>query len=191
MTVVTQSAEYELSGPNTTKLLEFLFEKNAYFKAIVSRFLRDNLPGFSVRDEHGLKGMMRYKPNFNPQLRESPTSRPDYVVSQQGAIFSILDAKNRDLWEKQLLRELLYQMVFYAISHRRLPQSIILDPTTDTKAKEARLDVANPIFGKFLGQVCLCPAHLPMIVELVAKRTSQGRRNREQYAKQLAFGEKS
>jgi 5-methylcytosine-specific restriction enzyme subunit McrC len=174
---------------NTTTLPGFLFDMNAFFQALVSRFLRDNLPGYSVRDEHGLKGMIRYNPKFNPQRRRSPTPRPDYVVTQQGAIRSILDAKYRDLWEKQLPREMLYQLVVYAISHRQRPQSSILYPTTDGKAKEARIDVTDPVFGKFLGQVCMRPVHLPTIVELVATQTSQGRRNREAYAKYLAFGE--
>lgn len=176
---------------STTTLPGFLFDMNSFFQALVSRFLRDNLPGYSVRDEHGLKGMMRYNPKFNPQRRQSPTPRPDYVVTQKGTIRSILDAKYRDLWEKQLPREMLYQLVVYAISHRTQPQSSILYPTTDAKAKEARIDVTDPIFGKFLGQVCLRPIHLPTIVELVATLTSQGRRDREAFAKRLAFGETS
>lgn len=179
-----------LEGQTTTTTLPgFLFDMNAFFQALVSRFLRDNLPAHSVLDEHGLKGMMRYNPKFNPQRRQSPTPRPDYVVTQQEVIRSILDAKYRDLWEKQLPREMLYQLVVYAISHHTQRQSSILYPTTDARAKEARIDVTDPIFGKFLGQVCLRPIHLPTIVELVTTLTSQGRRDREAYAKRLAFGE--
>lgn len=173
----------------TTKLPGFLFDMNAFFQSLVSRFLRGNLPGHSVRDEHSLHGMMRYNPKFNPQRRLSPTPRPDYVVTQQGAICSILDAKYRDLWEKKLPREMLYQLVVYAISHRQQSQSSIIYPTMDGRAKEARIDITDPIFGKFLGQVCLRPVHLPTIVDLVTALTSQGRRDREAYAKRLAFGE--
>ena len=177
---------------NTTTLPGFLFDMNAFFQALVSRFLRDNLSGYSVRDEHGLKGMMRYNPKFNPQRRPLPKPpRPDYVVTQQGVIRSILDAKYRDLWEKQLPREMLYQLVVYAISHQTQPQSSILYPTTDVKATESRIDVTDPIFSKFLGQVCLRPVHLPTVVELVSTLTSQGRRDREVYAKWLAFGDES
>ena len=178
-----------LEGQTTTTTLPgFLFDMNAFFQALVSRFLRENLPGYSVRDEHGLKGMMRYNPKFNPQRRQSPTPRPDYVVTQQGTICSILDAKYRDLWEKQLPREMLYQLVVYAISHRQQPQSSILYPTTDALAKEARIDVTDPIFETFLGQVCLRPVHLPTLVELIMTFTSQGRRDREAYARRLVFG---
>ena len=173
---------------NTTPLPGFLFDMNAFFQALVSGFLRDNLPGYSVRDEHRLKGMMRYNPEFNPLRRQSPTPRPDYVVTQQGAVRAILDAKYRDLWEKPLPREMLYQLVVYAISHRTQPQSSILYPTTCAQAKEARIDVSDPIYGGFLGQVCLRPVHLQTMVELVTTPSAQGRRNREHYAKRLAFG---
>jgi len=189
--LLVQAQGVVLEGQTTTAAAGFLFDMNAFFQTLVSRFLRDNLPEYSVCDERGLKGMMQYNPAFNPQRRQSPTPRPDFVVKQQGAVCSILDAKYRDLWEKQLPREMLYQLVVYAISHRQNLQSSILYPTTDGRAKEARIDITDPVFGKFLGQVCLRPFHLPTIVELLAMVTSQGRRDREAYAKRLAFGEQS
>lgn len=174
---------------STTTLPGFLFDMNAFFQALVSRFLRHNLPEYSVRDEHGLKGMMRYNPQFNPQRRQSPTPRPDYVVTQKGTLCSILDAKYRDLWEKQLPREMLYQLVVYAISNRQQPQSSILYPTTNPLAKEARIDVSDPLLGKPIGRVCLRPVLLPLVEKLVTSKTSQARREREALARQLAFGE--
>jgi hypothetical protein len=138
----------------------------------------------------GLDGepLLKYSPQFNPQRRQPPTPRPDYVVTQQGAIRSILDAKYRDLWEKHLPREMLYQLVVYAISHRKRPQSSILYPTMDIRAKEARIDVTDPLFGKPLGQVCLRPVLLPRIERLIGERTSQAQRERGEYAHRLAFG---
>ncbi|MEZ5943941.1 MAG: hypothetical protein R3C18_21300 [Planctomycetaceae bacterium] len=167
----------------------FLFDMNAFFQSLVSRFLRDNLPDHKVRDEHSLKGMMRYTPGFNPLRRKPPTPRPDYVVSRQGKIRAILDAKYRDLWERQLPREMLYQLVVYAISHPAHPKSSIIYPTMNQRARESRIDVTDPIYGKSLGQVCLRPIHLPSIVELISSQTVQGRRDREAYAKRLALGE--
>jgi len=172
----------------TTRSPGFLFDMNRFFQALLSRFLKENLVDCSVREEHNLKGMMGYNPQFNPKLRQSPTPRPDYVVMQQGQLVSILDAKYRDLWEKPLPREMLYQLVVYAVSHRQKLQSSILYPTADPLASEARIDVTDPVFGKHLGQVCLRPVFLNEMEELVSINTEAGRRKRELLAKRLAFG---
>jgi len=188
--LLVESQGVVLEGQTTTTTLPgFLFDMNAFFQALVSRFLRENLPGYAVQDEHGLKGMMRYNPKFNPQRRQSPTPRPDYVVMKLGTICSILDAKYRDLWKNPLPREMLYQLVVYAISLRQCPQSSILYPTTDALAKEARIDVTDPLFGRHVGQVCLRPVFLPLIEKLILTKTSQARREREAYAHRLAFGD--
>ena len=188
--LLVESQGVAIEGKATIKKLPgFLFDMNAFFQALVSRFLRDSLFGHCVHDEHGLRGMMCYNPQFNPQRRQSPTPRPDYIVNYQGMIRVILDAKYRDLCEKQLPREMLYQLVVYAISHRQRAQSSILYPTIDCRAREARIDVTDPIHGKLLGQVCLRPVHLPTIVYLVSSMAAKGRRDREAYAKRLVFGE--
>ena len=172
----------------TTTLPGFLFDMNLFFQSLLSRFLKENLVDCSVRDEHGLKGMMRYSPKHNPRRRRSPTPRPDYAIMRGGQLVSLLDAKYRDLWEKSLPREMLYQLVVYAISHRQKLQSSILYPTTDPLAKEARIDVTDPVYGQHLGQVCLRPVNLVEIEELVSSNTAVARRKREALAKELAFG---
>lgn len=120
--------------------------------------------------------------------RQSPTPRPDYGVLQKGTIRSILDAKYRDLWEKRLPPGMLYQLVVYAISNPQQPQSSILYPTIDSLAREARIDISDPIFGKQIGQVCLRPVHLPTVVELVSSASLKSRNDREEFASRLAFG---
>jgi 5-methylcytosine-specific restriction enzyme subunit McrC len=166
----------------------FLFDMNAFFQALLSRFLKDNLLDCVVREEHALKGMMRYNPQFNPLYRLSPTPRPDFAVNRQGKLVALLDAKYRDLWERQLPREMLYQLVVYAISNPSRPQSSILYPTLDPLAKEARIDVTDPVYGKQLGQVCLRPVHLLEIESLIAQDTTASRTKRERLAEHLAFG---
>ena len=163
---------------------------NTFFQALLSRFLRDNLPTYSVRDEHGLKGMMRYNPEFRRPNRKSPTPRPDYAVLKSNTLVALLDAKYRDLWEKSLPREMLYQLVMYAISCDD-KQSSILYPTLNVRAKEERLDVSHPLSGSHLGQVCLRPVNLSRIEELVSADTAALRRERTAYAERLAFGESS
>jgi 5-methylcytosine-specific restriction enzyme subunit McrC len=175
----------------TTTLPGFLFDMNLFFQSLLSRFLKENLVDCSVRDEHGLKGMMRYNPKHNPQRKQSPTPRPDYAIIRQGQLVTLLDAKYRDLWEKSLPREMLYQLVVYAISHRQQLQSSILYPTTNPLATEARIDVTDPVFGNHLGQVCLRPVNLTKIEELVSANTADARRRRETLAKNLAFGNRA
>lgn len=167
----------------------FLFDMNRFFQALMSRFLHDNLPGFLIKEEHGLRGMMRFNSRFNPMQRKSPTPRPDYVVMQHGQVRSVLDAKYRDLWERPLPREMLYQLVVYAVSQHSQRQSSILFPTADVSAREARIDVSDPVTSAHIGQVCLRPVHLPTVTELVTGKDTGTRMVREAYARRLAFGE--
>jgi len=188
--LLVESQGIVLEGQATTTTLPgFLFNMNAFFQSLISRFLHENLPGYSVHDEHVLKGMMRYNAIFNPLKQQSPTPRPDYVVIRDGEIRSILDAKYRDLWNKPLPPYMLYQLVVYAISHSNCPRSSILYPTTYENAKEARIDVNDPVFGKHLGQVCLRPVVLPELEKIVTSTTAQARRDRTYFAMRMAFGE--
>lgn len=100
----------------------------------------------------------------------------------------ILDAKYRDLWSHPLPREMLYQLVVYAVSMRQKPQSSILYPTCDTRARPARIDVSDPLHGGAIGQVWLKPVILPRLEELVGSRTAAARREREALAARLALG---
>lgn len=76
-------------------------------------------------------------------------------------------------------------------SHPHQSQISILYPTTNPLAKEARIDVTDPMYGKQLGQVCLRPVNLTQIEELVSSNTAVARRQRETMARRLAFGAES
>jgi 5-methylcytosine-specific restriction enzyme subunit McrC len=108
---------------------------------------------------------------------------------RQGQLVTLLDAKYRDLWEKPLPREMLYQLVVYTISSKNQKPSSILYPTTNTQAKEARIDITDPLHGSHLGQVCLRPVNLNEMEGLVFSNSAIARRRREALANQLAFGE--
>ena len=188
--LLLESQGITLEGnPVTDRLPGFLFDMNSFFQALLSRFLSESLPGYQVVDEHGLKNMMRYNAAFNPRRRQSPTPRPDYAVMKQRRLRALLDAKYRDLWEKPLPREMLYQLVVYAISQPSNPTSSILYPAANPQAKEARVDVADPVRGTPLGQVCLRPINLQSLELLLNDNSPEGRRQRLNEAKRLTFGD--
>lgn len=185
-----ESKGITLDGESTVlQLPGFMFDMNAFFQTLISRFLRDHLLGYEVKDEHSLKKMMRYHPDYNPQRKQSPTPRPDYAVIKDGKVMTLLDAKYRELWEKQLPREMLYQLVVYAISQKATPRSCILYPTNNPRAKEARINVAEPIAGTQLGQVCLRPVNLESLAMRLRDDSADNMRWRFTYAAGLAFGE--
>ena len=55
-------------------------------------------------------------------------------------------------------------------------------------ATEARIDVTDPVYGKPLGQVSLRPLLLSKLESMIANNSIQGRKERTEYARQLAFG---
>ena len=170
----------------TSKLPGFLFDMNMFFQALLCRFLKENLEGYDVRDEHGLKGMMRYSREFNPLKRRSPTPRPDFAILKNGKLLGILDAKYRDLWEKKLPRDMLYQLVVYAVSQVSNPKSTIIYPTLNSAAREQRIVVNDPIQGGQIGQVSLKPMDLNDFSDLITNDTRKN--DRVELAQRLAFG---
>lgn len=177
-------AAVSLDGHATTALPGFLFDMNRFFQALIGRFLADHLPGFEVREEHALTEMMRYLPGLNPRRRRSPTPRPDFVVKKGTATVCLLDAKYRDLWERELPRDMLYQLAIYALSQPRPSTATILFPTASTAATPAVVEIRDPMGTGVLGFVELRPVILAELVR--ALRGSDA--TCEALANQLAFG---
>ena len=172
-----QQARLPLSG--------FLFDMNRFFQALLSRFLNDNLPGLVVEDEHSLRGMLAYLPGYNPQHRQPPQPRPDFAVSGEGRSLTLLDAKYRDLWEKSLPRDMLYQLIIYAMSQGEHGRAAILYPTLTHAPQEARIAVNDPLFGEHRAEVVLRPVNMLRLEALVSEGTQF---ERSKYAQYLAFG---
>ena len=137
-----------------------------------------------------MKGMMTYLPGYNPRNRKDPAPRPDFVVLKDLKMISVLDAKYRDLWEKPLPREMLYQLAVYALSQGFGGVATILYPTAgDADLEEARIEIRDALYGLGYAQVILRPVNLLYLEKLVSG-TNAPATNEElgRYARELAFG---
>lgn len=173
---------------HTLRLPGFLFDMNRFFQALLLRLLRDHLPPLEVRDERGLTGMFAYLPGANPRGRRAPTPRPDFTIVDRGHTVAILDAKYRDLWERSLPREMLYQLALYAVGQQAIDEAVILYPTTAPEAREAQIGLRDPLGGGTMARVVLRPVLLPRVAELVRRKDARGREALRAVARGLALG---
>ena len=146
----------------------FLFDMNRFFQALISRFLRDHLTGVVLHDEYRLNELFSYAPGQNPRGHLTPKPRPDFVLIRGGRMVAVLDAKYRDLWEKCLPREMLYQLSMYALGRNDIERTaVILYPTIDAAAREQTIVIHEPVRGNSQAQVVLRPVNLLKLEELL------------------------
>lgn len=174
----------------TVTLPGFLFDMNRFFQTLISRFLHEYLPGYIVRDEQHLRGILTYNARHNPLNRRAPTLRPDFVILQGARIMAVLDAKYRDLWETPLPREMLYQLVMYTSTSESSGRAVILYPTLNPAATEQCIEVRDPLAGRHRAEVILRPVDMLRLEKLVAgPRSARQERDAVKYAHYLAVGE--
>jgi 5-methylcytosine-specific restriction enzyme subunit McrC len=168
------------------RLKGFLFDMNRFFQALLSRFLRENLSGVEVHDEHRLKGMFRYRPGENPLGRRDPVLRPDFVLMRGRQTVAVLDAKYRDLWEQPLPREMLYQLALYALGRTDERASAILYPTVEAAAREQTIVIQEPVWGGERARVTLRPVNLLRVDQLL-RAGPAAQPQRAELARELAL----
>lgn len=167
------------------KLPGFLFDMNLFFQELIGKFLREYLTNYQIQEQFRLKKMLSYNANHNPQLKKFASPRPDFAVMNGKKVVILLDTKYRDIWEKDLPSEMLYQLCFYAISQGISGEASIIYPTLNVSANEEWIDVSHPISQKLLATVKLRPVNLNYLENLIFQKLDK---QKQEYAHYIAFG---
>ncbi len=177
-------------SPITALLLRgFLFDMNRFFQALVSRFLHDYLQNYAIQDQHTLNDLFSYDATRNPHGKKAPIQKPDFVVMRSGRIVAMLDAKYRELWEKPLPREMLYQVGLYALSQEnQRREAVILYPTLSSTAVDQAILIHGPVTGEVRAEVVLRPVNLLQLDHLLRDKSRQSETRKRTLAYRLAFG---
>jgi len=177
-------------GAPQLRLPGFFFDMNRFFQSLLSRFLHEHLAGYEVQDQFQLRDMMQYVRSFNPKGRKSPRPRPDYVVRKGSTVVRILDAKYRDLWERDLGQDILYQLSIYAMSQKPGMEAVILYPSAEGPRPEARIELRDPVYGGRRAEVVVRAVDLARLEGLIksSKGNMISQQRASQFAKELVFG---
>jgi 5-methylcytosine-specific restriction enzyme subunit McrC len=174
-------------GSMYIKLNGFFFDINMFFQSLLSKLMKENLEGYTVRDEYTLHELFAYTPGFNPERRYAPKPRPDFAVMKGSKVICLLDAKYRDLWETKLPGEMLYQLSIYAVSGIGNSTAKILYPSMSSQAKLQKIDIKNPATGNKYAEVMLQPVWLTQVAQLINLPNKEKARAQE-YMNQIVFG---
>ena len=167
----------------------FLFDMNVFFQRLLSRFLHDNLTTVRITDEVAIRGLFVFASDANPRRRKAPAPRPDYALFDGSELRGFLDAKYRDIWEKGLPAEWLYQLSIYALASPS-ELSVLLYASMAGEARDERIEVRQPIAwsGNPPASVIVRPVPLTYLAELLdPDRLESLAGARRQLAKELVF----
>jgi 5-methylcytosine-specific restriction enzyme subunit McrC len=163
------------SGQLPSRMPGFLFDMNVFFQRLLSRFLHDNLAGARIADELAIRDLFAYAPDGNPRQRRAPAPRPDYALFYGKALHGFLDAKYRDIWDRSLPAEWLYQLSIYALASPS-EVSVLLYASMSAEARDERVEVHQPVAwsNKRPASVILRPVPLPYLAELLDPDRARG-----------------
>lgn len=165
----------------------FLFDMNIFFQKLLSRFLHDNLAEARIVDELAIKNLFGYAPRENPRKRKAPAPRPDYALFQNNKLSGFLDAKYRDVWERNAPAEWLYQLSIYSVAAPN-EVSVLLYASMSAKACDERIEIHQPITwsAKKPASVIYRPVLLSYLAELLDQDRINGlSEERQHFARRL------
>jgi 5-methylcytosine-specific restriction enzyme subunit McrC len=156
------------SAQQPNRMPGFLFDMNIFFQRLVSRLLHDSLTSTRLADELPIRNLFAYAPDANPRKRRAPAPRPDYALFCGNTLCGFLDAKYRDIWERSLPAEWLYQLSIYALASPG-EVSVLLYASMSAEARDERVEVRQPVLwsSKRLASVVLRPVPLSYLAELL------------------------
>ena len=114
------------------------------------------------------RNLFAYAPDANPRRRSAPAPRPDYALFGGHTLYGFLDAKYRDIWERGLPAEWLYQLSLYALAAPS-EVSVLLYASMAAEACDERVEVRQPVLwsNKRPASVIVRPVPLPYLAELL------------------------
>lgn len=154
-------------GTTTVNLRGYFFDMNTFFETLIGRLLTNCEDKFHVKDQFSLHDMFIYTPGYNPRGRKSPIPRPDFALVENEKVVKLMDAKYRDLWDRNLPRDMLYQLAVYAVSGIGDKTATILYPSMSDVPSIQKIDINDPVSGAIMAKVIMQPINLLKISEMV------------------------
>jgi 5-methylcytosine-specific restriction enzyme subunit McrC len=165
----------------------FLFDMNRFFQRLLSRFFSENLTATRILDERAISNVFAYSASVNPKGRSNPKPRPDFACIRDNRLCGFVDAKYRDIWEKGLPAEWLYQLSVYAMASP-LQVSVLLYATMAVEARDEQIEIRQPVAWSNKGPACVIirPVLLPKLANLLhSDRKHELSQERRQFADEL------
>jgi 5-methylcytosine-specific restriction enzyme subunit McrC len=160
----------------------FALDMNMLWQRTLGRVLAEWTNGFDIRQEVSLAGLITADPEYAPRKTGPRMPRPDFAVFKGQTFNGYLDAKYRDIWDRGLPRDMLYQLALYATAQGQ-GAAAVLYPTDSREAREERLRIHNPADQSVRGVVALRPVHMGRLAALIGAAPSSKRT-----AERAAFG---
>jgi 5-methylcytosine-specific restriction enzyme subunit McrC len=162
----SQSVQIE-DGLERISLPGYFFDMNLFFESLVSKLLKNLHDEYSVVDQYRLGMLFAYEHKHNPRGKRSPTPRPDFALLRNGSVVQLLDAKYRDLWDRNLPRDMLYQLAVYAVSGIGNNSATILYPAMNGLPVQQQINTYNPLSNAIMAKVFMKPIDLVRVAGFI------------------------